>query len=64
MIHGFGLAWVKEALLVWSEFAKGVLHGSTWENRLTFKLWHPGHNIDHTIGVRTSFNRYVYIRIK
>ncbi len=35
---------IEAALLVWSEFAKGFLYGSPWENRLTFNLWHPGHN--------------------
>ncbi len=41
------------ALLAWSEFAKGFLHGSPMENRLTFKLWLPGHN-------KCVLKRYLY----
>ncbi len=44
-VHGFGPDWVDGrgmACLEWVR--KGDLHGSPWENRLTFKLWHPGHN--------------------
>ncbi len=41
----FGPDWIDGrsiACLDW--VCKGVLHWSPWENRLTFKLWHPGHN--------------------
>ncbi len=42
MVHGFGPDWVDGRSIAWLEWVrKGVLHGSPWENHLTFELWHP-----------------------
>ncbi len=47
------------ACLEW--VCKGVLHGSPWENRLTFKLWNPGHNTDFQKGyICALLRRLVY----
>ncbi len=42
---GFRLDWVDgRSIACLESVCKGVLHGSPWENRLTFKLWHLGYS--------------------
>ncbi len=56
LVDGRSIAWLE-----WVR--KGVLHGSPWENCLTFKLWHPGHNsllsgVLHATNFYTNVNSF------